>query len=149
MELFKASSEWIIGFALLLNLLVWIPAIIAFRAKSRAKSAKIEMLENILALMPGHVYWVDAQGFYLGCNDNQAKAAGLLSRKDIVGKKNKDLPWNFNAGVLPVLDRINQEVIQTGKPILLEEPAILEDGSELIFLSNSEAFITNGISNAI
>ncbi len=98
---------------------------------------RLEMLESIIALMPGHVYWVDTQGFYLGCNDNQAKSAGLHSKKTIVGKKNSDLPWNFNTGMLPeALDKINQEVIKTGKTILLEEPAILQDGTELMFLSN-------------
>ncbi len=98
---------------------------------------RLELLENIIALMPGHVYWVNQQGFYLGCNDNQAKSAGLDSRKEIIGKKNSDLPWNFNAGMLPeALDKINQEVIKTGNTILLEEPAVLKDGTELIFLSN-------------
>lgn len=98
---------------------------------------KLELLENIIALLPGHVYWVDQQGFYLGCNDNQAQAAGLVSRKEIIGKKNSDLPWNCNTGVLPeALDKINQEVIQTGKALLLEEPATLRDGTELVFLSN-------------
>lgn len=37
--------------------------------------------ESILALMPGHVYWLDRNNIYLGCNDAQAKNAGLKSRK--------------------------------------------------------------------
>ncbi|HEV2523687.1 MAG TPA: histidine kinase dimerization/phospho-acceptor domain-containing protein, partial [Gammaproteobacteria bacterium] len=96
-----------------------------------------DMLESILALMPGHVYWINDQGFYLGCNHNQAKSAGLASPKDIVGKKNADLPWNVHSPLLPeALDYTNQEVIKTGKSIILEEPAVLQDGTELMFLSN-------------
>jgi two-component system aerobic respiration control sensor histidine kinase ArcB len=98
---------------------------------------RLEMLENIIALMPGHVYWVDKEGAYLGCNDNQAKSAGLNSRKEIIGKSNRDLPWNINRGVLPeALDRINIEVIRTGKAVKIEEPALLRDGTEAVFLSH-------------
>lgn len=107
---------------------------------------RLDFLESIIALMPGHVYWVDKNGVYMGCNDNQAKSAGLTSRREIVGKRNKDLPWNFNAGVLPeTLDKINQEVMETRKTIMVEEPASLHDGTEAIFLSNkSSLFNTDG-----
>ncbi|MFU8797503.1 MAG: PAS domain-containing protein [Gammaproteobacteria bacterium] len=98
---------------------------------------RLKILENIIALMPGHVYWVNTENIYLGCNDNQAKSAGLKSREEIVGKRNKDLPWNFNSCTLPeTLDQINQEVMRTGKAKITEEPAILPDGTEAIFLSN-------------
>jgi two-component system aerobic respiration control sensor histidine kinase ArcB len=112
-----------------------------------AKKAEIErlnFLENIIALMPGHVYWVDRNGIYLGCNDNQAQSAGLASRKDIIGKRNKDLPWNFNAGVLPeTLDKINQEVMTTGKSISVEEPALLHNEKNALFLSHKAPIYNN------
>jgi two-component system, OmpR family, aerobic respiration control sensor histidine kinase ArcB len=98
---------------------------------------RLAFLEQIIAWMPGHVYWVDAEGFYLGSNNNQAQSAGLSSRQEIVGKKNRDLPWNFNVGSLPeTLDKTNLSVMQTRKPLVLEEPALLRDGTELIFLSH-------------
>lgn len=103
----------------------------------RETTERLELLENIIALMPGHVYWVDRAGIYRGCNDNQAKSAGLNSRKDIVGKRNKDLPWNLPMELLPeALDKINQEVMETGEATMLEEPAILQDGTKAVFLSN-------------
>jgi hypothetical protein len=55
---------------------------------------KLETLEKIIAMVP-------KESVYLGCNDNQALSAGLKSRQEIVGKHNKDLPWNMNDGVLP------------------------------------------------
>ena len=101
------------------------------------QTERLELLEDIISLMPGHVYWVNTDNVYLGCNNNQAKSAGFSSRKDIIGKRNKDLPWNLKAGVLPeTLDNINQQVMKTGNAIVIEEPAILPDGTELSFLSN-------------
>ncbi len=99
-------------------------------------SQKLETLENILALMPGNVYWVNKENVYQGCNDNQAKSSGLNSRFEIIGKKNKDLPWNINAGSLPNdLDKINSEVMDHGRTIVIEEPATLKDGKEITYLS--------------
>jgi two-component system aerobic respiration control sensor histidine kinase ArcB len=103
----------------------------------KINAERLELLDNITGLMPGHVYWVNRDGIYMGCNDNQAKSAGLHSRKAIVGKRNKDLPWNFNATALPeVLDKVNLEVMDTGKTITLEEHAITEDGQDETYLSN-------------
>ncbi|MCC2626020.1 MAG: hypothetical protein K0R14_1893 [Burkholderiales bacterium] len=96
----------------------------------------LEMLENIIAIMPGHVYWLDTNGVYLGCNNNQAKSAGLGSRKDIVGLRNKDLPWNKGADQLVTeLDQANWEVM-SGNPVSLEEPGNLPNGKQGVFLSN-------------
>jgi len=91
------------------------------------------MLENIIAAMPGTVYWMDRNGTYLGCNDNQAKAIGLSSRKEIVGKRNIDLPGFL---ISEVLDPVNEKVMETGKRITLEEPAILQDGTKATFISS-------------
>ena len=53
--------------------------------KNIDKSAEfLECLENIIAEMPGHVYWKDRNGVYLGCNDSQAKFLGFSSGKEIV-----------------------------------------------------------------
>ena len=94
---------------------------------------KLDMLENIISVMPGTVYWMDKEGIYLGCNDNEAKVIGLSSRKDIVGKRNIDLPGFL---ISEALDPVNQKVITTGESIILEEPATLQDGTKAIFLSN-------------
>lgn len=41
--------------------------------------------ESIIALLPGHIYWKDLSLRFLGCNNNQAKMAGLEHRSQIVG----------------------------------------------------------------
>lgn len=95
-----------------------------------------EILENIISLMPGHVYWINRDGYYLGCNNNQAKSAGLTSRKDIIGKKNKDLPWNLNAEeICDNLDNINEKVMATGREVIVEEQASTLTKNGAIFLS--------------
>ncbi len=82
-------------------------------------------LENIIALMPGHVYWQDRNNVFLGCNDLQAKSAGLKSRKDIVGKTNDDMFWKDQASDLNTL---NNTVMATGQPHVAEEYAEMVNG---------------------
>ncbi len=94
---------------------------------------KLSMLEDIIAVMPGNVYWMDKNGVYLGCNDNQAKVIGLESRKDIIGKRNIDLPGFL---ISEALDPINKEVMGKCKTIVTEEPAVLPDGTRLTVLSS-------------
>jgi len=89
--------------------------------------------ENILSMMPGHVYWYDLNNVYLGCNDTQAKAVGLKSRKDIVGKTNYDISWKNSA---KEINASNELVIKTGKPTEVEESGILANGQRIIGLTN-------------
>lgn len=91
-----------------------------------------QLLDGIISLMPGHVYWKDKDGFFLGCNEEQAKAAGLNSRKDIIGKTDYELPWKEQAHILRKSDL---KVMKTEKPIIFEEPSVLANGKEAIFLS--------------
>ncbi len=93
--------------------------------------------ENLIDKMPGHVYWLDQNCIYQGCNAQQAKSAGLNNRQDIVGKTNKELPWNLQDSSLPEeLDRVNRQVMETGQEITTEEPATFPDGSRGHFLSS-------------
>ncbi|MCD6047487.1 MAG: putative sensory box sensor histidine kinase/response regulator [Gammaproteobacteria bacterium] len=90
---------------------------------SRLKK-QIEMLEGIIAALPGHVYWVDRNNVYLGCNDNQAISAGFSSRHEIVGKRNADLHASLSGRNIPEeLNQVNLQVMELGQTIILEEPA--------------------------
>lgn len=94
---------------------------------------QLDMLENIIAIMPGTVYWMDKEGVYLGCNDNEAKAIGLSSRKEIIGKRNIDLPGFL---IPSELDPVNKKIMETGEGMTLEEPAKLADGTMGTFISS-------------
>ncbi len=78
-------------------------------------------LRNIIYQMPGHVYWLDKNNVYLGCNETQAESLNLNSPKEIIGKTNYDLPWREQA---KELDHLNNEVIKTKRTIRAEEIAI-------------------------
>ncbi len=91
----------------------------------------VDYYENILALMPGHVYWLDRNNTYLGCNDNQAKQVFLSSRHDIVGKKTSDL-LDDEARILE-LDNLNNQVMATGIPHTAIECARMADGEGVYF----------------
>jgi hypothetical protein len=60
------------------------------------KELPLMNFERLLSLSAAHIYWLDNNNVYHGCNEKQARAAGLSSRFDIVGKKNGDLLWNKN-----------------------------------------------------
>lgn len=94
---------------------------------------ELHMLNNIIAVMPGNVYWMDKNGVYLGCNNNQAKLIGLSSRQAIIGKKNIDIPGFL---IPDALDPVDQDIMRKGVPVSLEEPAVLPDGTEATFMSN-------------
>lgn len=85
---------------------------------------------SIIALMPGHVYWLDKNNIYLGCNDLQAKNAHLKSRKDIIGKTNYDMPWKEQA---EELNKLNTLVMETGIPHTAEEYAFMANGMGIYF----------------
>jgi len=92
-------------------------------------------LERLIAVMPGHVYWLDRNNVYQGCNDRQAKAFGLASRAAVVGLTNHDLPA-VESFMADVWNQNNLEVMQSKTPKLVQEPSVLSDGSQVMVVSN-------------
>lgn len=89
--------------------------------------------KDIISLMPGHVYWKDKNGVFLGCNLNQAKDAGFNSPDEMVGKTDKDMPWAIQTDYLREIDL---RVMQSGKVVTLEELFELPDGTKKMYLSS-------------
>lgn len=98
-------------------------------------------LENILNTIPGHVFWKDINGVYLGANKLMVTNAGCESNEDIIGKTDYDLVWKEQADTL---GKVDQQVMQTQTPITLEETATLKDGATRTFLSNKVPLYENG-----
>lgn len=95
-------------------------------------SNEVDYLENIIALLPGHIYWKNKQGVFLGCNNEQAKFIGLQSPKEVKGLTAFDtLPADFAEKIL----KTDLEVMRNGIPQTIEEVLILQDGQESIWLS--------------
>lgn len=94
------------------------------------------VLKHLIANMPGHVYWKDTNGVYLGCNDSQAQSLGLACGNDVIGKTDDDLPWP--KGCADVFKKNDQKVIKTGKTLLTDEPATF-NGKRISLLSHKIA----------
>ena len=107
-------------------------------AAKHREEQKLKTLDSVIALAPGHIYWLDREGKYLGCNEKQAKSAGLSSRNEIVGLKNKDLPWNKeDKKLVTALDKINEAVMSNAEPMEnIEEIGRTCDGETLILKSS-------------
>lgn len=97
-----------------------------------AKDNAYEVLYNIIDMLPGYIFWQDRNGVYLGANDQEAKLAGLISKYDMIGKTNFDMPWKDRADDL---HKINADVMSTGKEHVVEEVGTLVGGKEAVFLS--------------
>lgn len=103
--------------------------------KGKFTSSDLEQkyYEDILRIIPGHVYWKDKEGRFLGCNLEQARDAGFSSCDEMIGKTDYDMPWGIQAAYLQDIDR---NVMKTEKAITLEEIFELPDGTKKIYLSS-------------
>ena len=79
--------------------------------------------ENILACMPGLVYWLNNENVYLGCNDTLAQTIGLTSKKEIIGKTNDEMPWKDQA---EEMNHFNTMIMDSGQADSKEESSIFE-----------------------
>lgn len=93
---------------------------------------QIKRLESIILVTPGHVYWKDLDGVFLGCNHLQAVNAGLSDAGDIVGKTDYDMPWKDQADNIREMDK---HAISSDQEITVEERSYLADGRKATFLS--------------
>ncbi len=104
--------------------------------ESKLKQAQEIMqstLENIVANMPGHVYWKDIDGVYLGCNNRQARSLGFNYGSEIIGKTDFDLPWG--SGVADIFRKNDLHIMKTGETLIIEEKSQV-DGKEAVVLSH-------------
>ena len=53
-----------------------------------------EMLQLVIDNIPQAIFWKDKNSVFLGCNRNFARAAGVGTPENIVGKTDYDLAWN-------------------------------------------------------
>lgn len=89
-------------------------------------------LENIISLLPGHVYWKDREGRYLGCNELQAKSAGHASRATYIGKTDYADLSEEDADKVRAADL---QVMESGENLTIEETVTLPSGQTRVYLS--------------
>lgn len=93
--------------------------------------------ENMIRHLPGHIWWLDKNNVFLGCNEAQAKFAGFTSQHQVVGKTNHDMPWKKHADIL---NEANNNVMETGMESIVEEKIQASDGTELFVLSKKAPY---------
>ena len=87
------------------------------------------ILENIMKYIPGHVYWKNVGGVYLGCNDKQAQTLGLQFGRDVIGKTDFELPWPSPSA--KQFYENDQRIMQSGKGEAVEE--IIDNQGSTVF----------------
>lgn len=90
------------------------------------------VLEDFLANLPGHTYWVDTNNVVLGCNEHQAGTIGYKSQHDIVGRNVSEFLDPVNA---PKILANNHLVFQFGRTIDDEERLVDITGKIKIYFS--------------
>lgn len=108
--------------------------------KVREENPEQLALNNIIANMPGHVYWKDKNGVYLGCNNRQAKSLGFQFGSEVIGKTDFELPWKKDMANLFRQNDIR--IMQTGEVEVVEEKAQV-DGKETTVLSQKTPLKNN------
>ncbi len=89
-------------------------------------------LENIIANMPGNVYWMSKDGRFLGCNNNMLKTLGFKSRKEHFGKTYEDV---FEPEEIEAIRKADNEIMELDQPKLLEERAIKQKEIKATYLT--------------
>ena len=76
-------------------------------------------VKDLIAQLPGHVYWKDSNLVSRGCNDHNWRDFGLESLNDFIGKSDYDI---FSREIADHLRTADLNVITHGRPLILEEP---------------------------
>ena len=90
------------------------------------------LIKDIVNLIPEHVYWLDKEMVFLGCNQAQAKSIGLKSPSQIIGKTIYDFQSKTDA--IRIVANI-KKVMKTKKTLEFQEVSLMADGSKAYFIS--------------
>lgn len=90
---------------------------------------------TIIDNVPAQIFWKDKNLIYLGCNDAFVQSLNLLSKDEVIGKSDYDLPVNIEDSKKFRAD--DRSIITSRQPKLhIEEKQVLADGTERHLLTN-------------
>ncbi|MBA2657370.1 MAG: PAS domain-containing protein, partial [Tatlockia sp.] len=104
------------------------------------KIESIFNLDEIIAALPGHVFWKNTDCILQGCNNQQAIDSGLASRDQIIGKTAYDLlfqdqPEKEKRKQAAITDEIDISIMKSNKAQAVEEFVVLPNGDLQYFWS--------------
>lgn len=113
------------------------PAGIAFKQiKSQDDKIASIAIEKILDTIPGHVYWKDVNGTFLGCNKRQAENYGFTNERNIIGKKDSDF---LKSEVSKKIQENDRDIINNNLEEIVEEDTYVQQDKKRLkktFLSH-------------
>jgi rsbT co-antagonist protein RsbR len=86
------------------------------------------VLQAVCDTLPYAIYWKDTELVYQGCNQRFASDLGLEGPGLIVGKCDRDLPWQ--PGEAERFDTIDRAILASGRPVASDEHVVYPDNSE-------------------
>lgn len=89
-------------------------------------------LRELIALMPGNIFWKDKEGRLLGCNNNLAQILSLTSPDEIIGKRTLDL---VGRELAEKIDPIDKEIMASTEPTSKEEQGFDKFKNPAVYLS--------------
>lgn len=89
-------------------------------------------LNNIIDNLPEHIYWLDKENRFLGCNQNQAKDFGLKNSNEVIGFPVSSFQTKENAHTL-ILN--NNKILKEGISLSAEETYQNPNGETQYYLS--------------
>lgn len=94
-----------------------------------------DFVSELLKQLPSYVFWKNSECVYLGCNDAFARAVGLSSPEQIIGKSDFDLPVAKEDSATYRAD--DMEVMRSLKPKLnIEETQTFFNSQKIILLTS-------------
>jgi len=98
-----------------------------------ALAGRVTELEQIIALMPGFVYWKDRQHIYRGCNTGITKLINLPNCQAIAGKAIYDF---FEKSLADEVTATDEAVMSQGVEYSIEEEAVDAEGDYAVYLTH-------------
>ncbi|TAK78440.1 MAG: PAS domain-containing protein, partial [Gammaproteobacteria bacterium] len=90
-------------------------------------------LRELIALMPGNIFWKNKEGYFLGCNNTTAKILGFSSPNEIIGKRSADV---MDAKLAKMVEKTDQEIMASNKEKFFEEVGLNENKEPAIYLTH-------------
>jgi len=121
----------------------------AMKIRSKKDHESAQLLVNIMDSFPGIVFWKDKNSTYKGCNLAFVKSAGFMSKVDIIGKSDYEMPWSKHEA--EKYREADRNVLDTGIPKMhiLETQHTSAGSSIWLDTSKIPLFDTDGSINGL
>lgn len=114
--------------------------LINLRARVTTLEDKAWQQNQLLSLLPGSVYWLDKNDFFLGCNKICSTILGLSSPDEIIGKHLFEILGKDHEALAKETHRINCEILTSGEEKYHEENGLNSEGQPTVYLTQKVPF---------